>query len=73
MMPDPMALEFQGEAYTYPADITVDIDGEKFRRAVKIVRALTNTQFDQIMGPVDKWPAPAPYINGDPDPQQSNQ
>jgi hypothetical protein len=64
-MVDPMMIEIRGEAFNYPADITVDRDGEQLRRAGQVVRNLSQTQFELLMGSEEDWPKPGPEINAD--------
>jgi hypothetical protein len=65
MINNPMMVEIQGEAFTYPANITIDRDGSDLRKAERIVRALSKGQFDAILGKIDDWPAPGAHINAD--------
>ncbi|MFI9451604.1 hypothetical protein [Amycolatopsis sp. NPDC052450] len=64
-MNDPTTVEIHGEAFTYPARITKDANGEDLRKAAQVVRSLTASQFDQILGDVDDWPRPKPHVNAD--------
>ncbi|MFI5558557.1 hypothetical protein ACIA2T_04695 [Amycolatopsis japonica] len=64
-MNDPTTVEIHGEAFTYPARITKDANGDALREAAQVVRNLTARQFDKILGDVDDWPQPKPHVNAD--------
>lgn len=60
-----MTVEMQGEAFTYPAVIENDVDGQDLAKATKVLRSLSKSQIKALMGEVSDWPAPPPHINKD--------
>ncbi|WP_406628723.1 hypothetical protein [Amycolatopsis sp. WGS_07] len=64
-MNDPMTVEMQSEAFTYPAVIEEDVDGRDLAKATKVLQSLSKSQIKILMGEVKDWPAPPPHINKD--------
>ncbi|MFE3178300.1 hypothetical protein ACFXPA_29250 [Amycolatopsis sp. NPDC059090] len=64
-MNDPMTVEMQGEAFTYPAVIEEDADGRDLAKATKVLQSLSKSQIKTLMGEVGDWPAPPAHINKD--------
>lgn len=50
---NPMMVEVQGEAFLYPSSFAGD--GSELREAERVVRAMSKTQFEAILGSSDNW------------------